>query len=260
MCAASLVADDLAIRRGMATCQYCGTLLRITPKGTETYQDEIEQRPLPPGFTVTHTPPDWVSITVPRSKSAGIVINKPEVIKGLKIGVGITVAVSGLILLFGVFLAIIFSPELGLGLIPFSCTTFFFLIIPAVLVSILAVSAMQKTLPTLTIQGNIIHPAVMGSPKLRKKEVKQIYAAVTQLNTGQGESLTTTMVYALTENGNGLLYLAQSEKQKQGCNSKNLSKSNWAFSIYLFMAMRICQNKQIRPSSNRRLCRNPWQR
>ena len=201
MCAASLVADDLAIRRGMATCQYCGTLLRITPKGTEAYQDEIEQRPLPPGFTVTHTPPDLVSITVPRSKSAGIVINKPEITKGLKIGIGITVAVSGFILLFGIFLALIFSPEFGLGFIPISCTTFFLLIIPAVLVSILVVSAMQKTLPTLTIQGNIIHPAVMGSAKLQKKEIKQIYAAVTQLNTGQGQSLTTTMVYALTENG-----------------------------------------------------------
>ena len=201
MCAASLVADDLAIRRGMATCQYCGTLLRITPKGTETYQDEIGQRPLPPGFTVTHTPPDLVSITVPRSKSAGIVINKPEVIKGLKIGIGITVAVSGLILLFGIFLSLIFSPEFGLGLLPFACTTFFLLIIPAVLVSILAVSAMQKTLPTFSIQGDTIHPAVMGSPKLQKKEIKQIYAAVTELNAGEEKPRITTMVYALMENG-----------------------------------------------------------
>lgn len=201
MCAASLVADDLAIRQGMVTCQYCSTLLRITPKGTEVYQAEIGQRPLPPGFTVIHTPPDLVSITVPRSKSAGIVINKPEVVKGLKIGIGITVAVSGLILLFGIFLAILFSPEFGLGLLPFACTTFFFLIIPAVLVSILVVSAMQKTLPTFSIQGDTIHPAVMGSPKLQKKEIKQIYAAVTELNAGEEKPRITTMVYALTENG-----------------------------------------------------------
>ena len=222
MCAASLVADDLAIRRGMATCQYCGTLLRITPKGTETYQDEIEQRPLPPGFTVTHTPPDLVSITVPRSKSAGIVINKPEVIKGLKIGVGIAVAVSGLILLFGIFLALLFSPEFGVSMIPFSCTTFFLLIIPAVLVSILIVSAMQKTLPTLTIQGDTIHPAVMGNPKLQKKEVKQIYAAVTRVNTGQENPLVTTMVYALTENGKRVALLGPVGEAETGLQLEEL--------------------------------------
>lgn len=201
MCAASLAADDLAIRRGMTTCEYCSTLLRITPKGTETYQEEVEQRPLPKGFTVTHTPPNQVSITVLRSKSAGIVINKPEMIKGLKIGTVFTIAISALILLFGIFLAVVISPELGLGFIPFSCTAFIFLIIPAVLVSILVVSASQKTLPTFVIQGDTIYPAVMGSAKLQKKEVKQIYAAVTQVNTGQKEPFISTMIYALTENG-----------------------------------------------------------
>lgn len=200
MCAASLDADDLAIRRGIVTCQYCSTLLRITPKGTEAYQDEIEHRPPPPGIKVTHASPNQVSITVPRSKGMASVINKREVIKGAKIGTGLILALSGLIVLFGLALTLIGLP-LGMALLPMACNVFLWGIIPAILISIFIVGAAQKTLPPFEIKDDIIYPSMMGSKKLHKNNVKQIYAAVAKLNTGQGEPVTSASIYALTENG-----------------------------------------------------------
>jgi len=52
MCGASVVADDLAIRRELTTCSYCGTILRITHKGTEAYKAYLLRRNPPPGVTV----------------------------------------------------------------------------------------------------------------------------------------------------------------------------------------------------------------
>lgn len=51
-CGAALQVSDADVRVGVTTCNFCGTLLHLTEKGTAEYQDELRQRQPPQGVTI----------------------------------------------------------------------------------------------------------------------------------------------------------------------------------------------------------------
>ena len=51
-CSAPLRVDDADVRANMTTCQFCGTLLHLTEKGSEEYQDELVKRQPPEGVVL----------------------------------------------------------------------------------------------------------------------------------------------------------------------------------------------------------------
>lgn len=53
-CSAALRVDDADVRAQHTTCQFCGTLLHLTDKGTEEYKEELVKRQPPEGVTVIH--------------------------------------------------------------------------------------------------------------------------------------------------------------------------------------------------------------
>jgi hypothetical protein len=194
ICGANIIADDLAIRHELVTCSHCSTVLRITQKGMKEYEASILAREEPSGIRVKRGGPGRLSITAPRTQGAAAVINYRELKKGTKIGVAVAVGIG---LASGVISLLLTNIDL-----PNPISLFFCLVIPAVIISIFAVGMIHKSLPPLRLEGDLIHPSVLGTGQVATKNIQQIYTAVTNVLTGSGDkSVVSCMVYALTQDG-----------------------------------------------------------
>jgi hypothetical protein len=89
MCGANVVADDLEIRREIAVCSHCSTVLRITNKGTEAYREALQSAAVPEGVVVQRLKPGSLSIAARRTTKA-LAINRPELVQGTLIGLAIS--------------------------------------------------------------------------------------------------------------------------------------------------------------------------
>jgi len=165
VCAVTLDADDLAIRRGIITCNYYSTILRITPKGTAVYQKEPEQRMLPANIVVKHNANGKTITTIKGVPNA--MITKSSCLQGIGIGLGITAVVSLIAALFGYYLANNASIDLVKGLSPFCFHMFIILLGTSIVVAPMALGFRP---PSLVIQNDVIIP-VTGSPHLPKKKL-----------------------------------------------------------------------------------------
>ncbi len=199
VCAASLEADDLAIRRGITMCQYCSTVLRITDKGTETFQDEIEHRPLHSDIKVKRKSAGEMIIGV--RNFSGVVINKREMNQGCLLGIGVTVLLLLVVMLIEAFLGFSLSAAGGFGVLPVMPGTFVTILVTSVVVCVGILGARK---PAIILKKDVVIPTT-GSPKIPRENIKQIYATATTYNAKVSDSsarpVTTGNVYALTHDG-----------------------------------------------------------
>lgn len=200
ICGANIIADDLAVRHELATCSHCSTVLRITQKGMKEYKASILAREEPSGIRVKRGGPGKLSISALRTQSAAAVINYRELVKGTKIGVAVAAGIGVVSAVISLLLTI-FLPSASIDL-PNPISLFFCIVLPAVIISIFVVGMMHKSLPPLRLEGDLIHPSVLGTGQVATKNVQQIYTAVTNVLTGSGDkSVVSCMVYALTQDG-----------------------------------------------------------
>jgi hypothetical protein len=177
MCGASIVADDLAIRRKLTTCAYCSTILRITEKGTQEYKASITQRAAPRGVTIKREGSGNLLISAGPTKAA-TVVNKRELKLGARTGLIATAAI-GLLIGIIALLVTISSPDLLVSVLAVSITAFSsivaFVVVPAVITVIWIAARSQKTLPPLKLKDGIISSAILGNKEVAIDDIRQIY-------------------------------------------------------------------------------------
>jgi hypothetical protein len=181
ICAASLEADDLAIRRGIITCQYCNTILRITDKGTEVYAEEIKHRPLPDSVSVERDKDGQITVKV--SNYFGLTQRQQLITKSLSIL---------LIVLFFVALLQYTQPMPAYSRIP--------LLLFIAGGGIYFIIGLRNKAPEFVINNDVIIPS-LGSPKISRKEVKQIYAVENRLHSSERGTATNVSLCLLTKDG-----------------------------------------------------------
>ena len=198
MCGANVVPNDLEIRREIAVCSHCSTLLQITQSGTEQFRDALQTVRAPAGVGVRREKPGNLVITAPRTASA-LAINRPELVRGTLIGLAVSGGLTTAAALLSVPLILIF----GKDLIPFIALSLLLAFIPgsflAVPASILVLSFTHKTLPPLRLENGSIVPSMVGMKPFPAASIRQMYSTATKVMAGRTEQhFFSYMVYALT--------------------------------------------------------------
>jgi DNA-directed RNA polymerase subunit RPC12/RpoP len=207
MCGANVVPKDLEIRREIAVCSHCSTLLRITRSGTEAYRDALQTVATPAGVQVRRPKPGSLSITAPRTEHA-LAINRPELVQGTWIGVAISLGITAAAGLLSIPLVLLFGRDL-IGIIAVSLVLIF---IPTLFISVCAsiviLAVAHKTLPPLWMENGVIHPSVIavagpstpGKHAIETKAIRQLYSTATKVVTGSTtQNYENYMVYALMQ-------------------------------------------------------------
>jgi hypothetical protein len=197
MCGANIVAGDLDIRRGLAVCSHCSTVLRITAKGTEEYRQALPTAAPPAGVTVRREQPGCLSITAPRTTKA-LVINRPELGRGVRAGLIITAGITIAVALLSIPFVLLFGKgilSLVIGNLVLTCVPVAFI---AVLASILYFTLADKSLPPLRLQNGKIFPSNLGVEPIAAGGICQIYSTATKVLAGNNtKSSDNYFVYAL---------------------------------------------------------------
>jgi len=186
MCGANVVADDLEIRREIAVCSHCSTVLRITNKGTEAYREALQSSAVPEGVVVQRLKPGSLSIAARRTTKA-LAINRPELVQGTLIGLAISGGITAAAAVLSVPLILIF----GKDLIAFIIGSLLLILIPgsfiAVFASILVLSFTHKTLPPLRMDEGTVYPSMVGMKPFSAAAIRQMYSTATKVMVGSAE-------------------------------------------------------------------------
>jgi hypothetical protein len=200
-CGANVVPDDLEIRREIAVCSHCSTVLRITAKGTEAYREALQSAAAPQGVVVRREKPAGLLITARRTAGA-LAINRPELVRGTLIGLAISGGLTAAGALLSVPLILIFGKDLIAFIVISLLLTFIPGSIIAVPASILVLSFTHKTLPPLRLENGTVYPSMLGTKPLPAASIRQLYSTATKVMAGRTEqNFYSYMVYALTTNG-----------------------------------------------------------
>ncbi len=200
-CGANVVPDDLEIRREIAVCSHCSTVLRITAKGTEAYREALQSAAAPEGVVVRREKPTGLSITARRSAGA-LAINRPEIVRGILIGLAISGGLTAAAALLSIPLILIFGKDLIVFIVLSLLLTFIPGTIIAVPAAILVLSVTHKTLPPLRVENGTVYPSMLGTKPFAAESIRQLYSTATKVMAGRTEqNFYSYMVYGLTTSG-----------------------------------------------------------
>ncbi len=201
MCGANIEPDDQSIRRGVVTCSHCSTVQRITESGTRKTGRDSAAGTAPEGVQIVRSGRGGLTITARRTQQ-GVVLNPPEIKRGVWIGLGIGIAVTAagalvsvpLVIIFGWAMLGIILPALFIQFLP---VTFF-----AALIAIFVVAGRQKNLPPLDLRDKTLFPKAYGANPVAVDSIRQIYSTFTRVVTrNPKEYFDQYMVFALTNAG-----------------------------------------------------------